>query len=74
MYSYFIGNDKREATGFCTKCQVPLSMRASTIEGQFYCPFCADLLIRQYLETYGFGLALEKDFSTEKTENVSHYG
>jgi hypothetical protein len=38
------------------------------------CEMCADKALRQWIETWGFVLALLKDFSTEKTDNVSHYG
>ena len=64
----------------CTTCNKELSETRftyyylSNAGGEMLCEMCADKALRQWVETWGFVLALLKDFSTEKTDNVSHYG
>jgi DNA-directed RNA polymerase subunit RPC12/RpoP len=64
-----------DVTFYCSTCNKQISdMHQTYIGGEILCQLCADKLTRHWYESWGFILALNKDFTTEKGEEERHYG
>ena len=74
MPEYYLGEKKQVAIGYCSvpTCRMP---SVTMIEGQYFCPRCADMLVRQLLETWGFCVNLMRDFGGARGQELQrNYG
>ena len=63
-----------DVTYYCSTCYKQISdMHQTYVGGELLCQLCADKLFRHWAESWGFVLALDKDFNTKKKDE-RHYG